>query len=412
MSGSRIPGFYKLDIKERVEEIKAFASLNKEDVSLLEKGLSLEKVDGMIENVYSIYPLPLGIAVNFRINNRDYLIPMATEESSVVAAASNAAKVFRSSGGFRASSSKPLMTGQIQVTDCSLEKAASSVIEARDEIIDSANQQDPVLVELGGGVRDVKARLIDDMLVVHILVDVRDAMGANAVNSMCEALTPLIEDLTKGRVNFRILSNYAMERTARAEASIPLESIGEDIAQDIVSGYRFASLDVYRAVTHNKGVMNGVSAVCLATGNDTRAVESGAHAFACRGGIYSPLSKWSIDDDLLKGFIELPVAVGIIGGGTMHPMARLSLKILNVSSARELGEVLASVGLAQNFAALRALASEGIQRGHMRLHARNIAVMAGASGVEVDKVANLLIEGEKIRVDKAREILDDLRKNG
>lgn len=411
MSGSRIPGFYKLDVKERVEKIKAFASLNEEEVSLLDAGLSLEQADGMIENVYGIYSLPLGVAVNFRINNRDYLVPMATEESSVVAAASNAAKVFRSSGGFRASSSEPLMTGQIQVTDCSPEKAAASVIDARDELMDLANQQDPVLVELGGGVRDVKARVVGDMLVVHILVDVRDAMGANAVNSMCEALTPLIEDLTGGRVNFRILSNYALERTARAEASIPLESIGEDLARDIVSGYRFASLDVYRAVTHNKGVMNGVSAVCLATGNDTRAVESGAHAFACHKGGYAPLSKWFIEDDLLKGFVELPVAVGIVGGGTMHPMARLSLKILNVSSARELGEVLASVGLAQNFAALRALASEGIQKGHMRLHARNIAVMAGASGVEVEEVADLLIEGDKIRVDKAREFLDDLRKN-
>ncbi|MEA1925507.1 MAG: hydroxymethylglutaryl-CoA reductase, degradative [Candidatus Altiarchaeota archaeon] len=411
MSGSRIPGFYKLDVKERVEKIKALASLNKEDVSFLGAGLSLEKADGMIENVYGMYSLPLGIAVNFQINERDYLVPMATEESSVVAAASNAARVFRSSGGFRASSSEPVMTGQIQVVDCSPEKAASSVIEARDELIELANKQDPVLVGLGGGVRDVKARLVGDMLVVHILVDVRDAMGANAVNSMCEALTPLIEDLSGGRVNFRILSNYALERTARAEASIPLESIGEDLARDIVSGCRFASLDVYRAVTHNKGVMNGVSAVCLATGNDTRAVESGAHAFACQKGTYAPLSEWSIEEGFLKGSVELPVAVGIIGGGTMHPMARLSLKILGVSSARELGEVLASVGLAQNFAALRALASEGIQKGHMRLHARNIAVMVGAVGVEVEQVADLLIGGDEIRVDKAREFLDDLRKN-
>jgi len=409
MPSSRIPGFYRLGQEDRIKKIKENLKLSDEDVKLLGSGLKPKQADGMIENVIGVYSLPLGVALNFKINDKDYLIPMATEESSVVAAASNAAKIFRSAGGFKACSTKPLMFGQLQVTGCSLPEAASNVLEKKKNLLDLANQADPVLVEAGGGAQDVRARILGDLLVVHLVVNVADAMGANAVNSMCESVAPLIEDLSGGRVNFKILSNYAVERTASAEASIPIESLGDKVAADIVSGFRFAQADVYRAATHNKGIMNGVSAVCLATGNDTRAIESGAHAYACRNGIYQPLSSWEIIDDSLKGFIKLPVAVGIVGGGTMHPTARLMIQMLGVSSSRELGEVLACVGLAQNFAALKALASEGIQKGHMRLHARNIALIAGASGSEVEQTANLLIEADNIRVDEAKKILAKLR---
>lgn len=419
MPSSRLPGFYNLSWDERLKIVKDFANLTDEEISLLKNtsGLDFDIANRMIENVISVFELPLGIATNFLINGKEYLIPMAIEEPSVVAAASHAAKIARAKGGFFSSASEPLMIGQIQLVNVSDPYAAKNrILQHRDEIIKIANEQDPILVSVGGGCRDVTVRVIDTrrgpMVIVHIIVDVRDAMGANAVNTMCEKLAPYIEEWGKGKVYLRILSNLATYRIARCWAVFDRELVGgDDVVEGIISAYEFAESDPYRAATHNKGIMNGIDAVVIATGNDWRAVEAGAHAFAALGGHYSSLTKWERNSDGdLVGSIEIPIAVGVVGGATKtHPKAQLSRKILNVKSARELAEVLAAVGLAQNFAALRALASEGIQRGHMELHARNIAIMAGARGNEIDYVANEMIKMKIIRVDKAKEILEKLR---
>jgi hydroxymethylglutaryl-CoA reductase len=419
MVDSRIRGFYKKSVPERVKEIAAQSGLSKGELKSLESGgLSPETAGKLIENVVGLFSLPLGIATNFKINGRDYLVPMATEEPSVVAAASNAAKMAREKGGFKAEGGSQLMIGQLQVVDADPEKAGKKILEKKDELIKLADKQDPVLVEHGGGVQDIETRVIESregrLLVIHLTVDVQDAMGANAVNTMCEALAGRIEELTGGRVVLRILSNYAVKRLVKASAVFPKDVLGGGrVVDNIIKAYALADADVYRAVTHNKGVMNGISAVVRATGNDTRAVEAACHAYAGRGGRYRTLTEWSVNrDGDLEGGIEVPLALGVVGGATRsHPVAKTALKILGVKNAAELSEVVASVGLAQNLAALRALADEGIQLGHMKLHARNIAVTAGADGETADIVAEEMIKAGMVRVDKAREIISKLKKN-
>ncbi|MEM4545700.1 MAG: hydroxymethylglutaryl-CoA reductase, degradative [Nitrososphaerota archaeon] len=419
MKSSRIPRFYQLSPEERLKHVAEFAELTPEEVELLKKygGLDLSVASRMIENVIGTFGLPLGIATNFLINGKDYLIPMVIEEPSVVAAASNAARMMREGGGIFSISTAPVMIGQVQVVGIKdIEGAKFDVLKAKDEILKIANEKDPVLVGLGGGAKDLEVRVINSpegpMLIVHLLVDVRDAMGANAVNTMAEAVAPYISQITGGKVYLRIISNLADKRLVRAKAIVPKDAIGgEEVAKGIVYAWAFAAADPYRAATHNKGIMNGVDAVVIATGNDWRAVEAGAHAYAARNGRYEPLSKWELDErgDLV-GTLEMPLALGIVGGATKtNPLARLCLKILGVKTASELAEVVGAVGLAQNLAALRALAAEGIQKGHMSLHAKNIAVMAGAVGDEVDKVAELMVKDGVIRLDKAIEILQKLR---
>lgn len=373
----------------------------------------------MIENVVGAIPTPIGIGVNFLVNNRDYLIPMATEEPSVVAAASYAAKMVREGGGFFTSSTPPVMIGQVQVVRVPEPEAASSaIVRAKDEILKKANEQDPLLLSLGGGAMDLDAKIIHTtvgpMVITQLYVDCRDAMGANAVNTMVEAVAPMIERLTGGKAYLRIISNLATKRLAKAWCVVPKESVGgKEVVDGIVNASAFAAADPYRAATHNKGAMNGIIAVVLATGNDHRAIEAGAHAYAALKGQYTSLSTWCKNENGdLVGVIELPMAVGLIGGAVKtHPIARIALKILNVKTANEFGEVLAAVGLAQNLAALRALVHEGIQRGHMSLHARNIAVGAGVPEHLVEKVVERMISEKKIRMDRAREIAESLSYN-
>ncbi len=414
---SRIPGFYRLSVEERRRKVAELASLSGEEISLLsEMGCLGELADRMIENVISVHELPLGIATNFIINGVERLIPMAIEEPSVVAAASNAAKLARPTGGFTATATEQIMIGQIQLVGVpSPHHAALRILEHREEILDLANQQDPVLVRVGGGARDLEARVLESpvgpMVVVHLLVDVRDAMGANAVNTMAEAVAPKLEEISGGRALLRILSNLAVHRLARARVRYAADVVGEDVVHGVHAAWAFAYADPFRAATHNKGIMNGIDAVAIATGNDWRAIEAGAHAYAALRG-YKPLTTWEIDEngDLL-GTIEVPLQVGVIGGATKtHPKAAIARKIMRVKTAKELAEVMAAVGLAQNFAALRALATEGIQKGHMKLHARNIAVMAGARGEEIDLVAREMVKRGRVRLDVAKEILRELRK--
>ena len=415
-------GFYKLSLKERLAFVKEFAGLTDEEAALLQNSgsLPLDLADRMIENVVGAIPIPLGIGVNFLINNRDYLIPMAIEEPSVVAAASYAAKMARDGGGFHTSSTPPLMIGQIQAVGIKDPYAAKMrVIRAKDEILKKANDQDPVLVSAGGGARDLDARIIHTpqgpMLIAELQVDCRDAMGANAVNTMAEAIAPMIERITSGHVLLRIISNLATKRLVRASCTVPKKSVGgEEVVDGIVNAYAFAAADPYRAATHNKGILNGIIAVIIATGNDHRAIEAGAHAYAAFTDHYTSLSTWEKNEkgDLV-GSIELPMAVGLIGGAVKtHPIARIAIKILGVKTANEFGEVCAAVGLAQNLGALRALAHEGIQRGHMSLHSRNIAVMAGATGELIDLVAAKMVEERKIRMDRAQELLDKYKTTG
>jgi len=416
---SRIPGFYKLPVKERVKIVKEFAGLTDEEASLLMKAgnLDISVADRMIENVIGTWPLPLGIATNFLINGRDYLIPMAIEEPSVVAAASNAAKMAREGGGFFASSTDPIMISQIQLVKVKdAEEARNAILAEKQRILEIANERDPVLVRLGGGARDLEVRIIDTimgkMVITHLIVDVRDAMGANVVNTMAEAVAPFIERITGGRVYLRILSNLADRRLASARAVWKKEEIGGDeVVEGILYAYAFAEADPYRAATHNKGIMNGIIAVARATGQDTRAIEAGAHSYAARNGRYTSLSRfWRNEDGDLEGFLEMPLAVGIVGGvANVHPIARIALKILGVKSARELSEVMVAVGLAQNFAALRALATEGIQAGHMKLHARNIAMAAGATPDIVDEVVERMLREKTIRIDVAKRIIEEIR---
>lgn len=416
---SKISGFYKLPPQERLGAVKQYAGLSDEEAATLGNtgALKQEQADRMVENVIGVMPVPLGVAVNFLINGRDYLIPMAIEEPSVIAAASNAAKMAREKGGFRTSSTGPIMRGLIQVTGIKDPYSARfSVLSEKGSIMEMANAVDPILVKFGGGCKDVEAcvkevpnKPNDTMLIVHLIVDCRDAMGANAVNTMAETVGPYLEKITGGKVYLRIISNLADKRLMRARAVFSKEAIGgEDVVDAIVKAYEFALVDPYRAATHNKGIMNGISAVTLATGNDTRAIEAGAHAYASISGTYKPLSIYekNADGDLVAT-IELPLAVGLVGGATAsHPTAKANVKILGVKTASELGEVMAAVGLAQNFAALRALATEGIQRGHMQLHSRNVAIQAGATGELIDKVAGAMVKEKKVRADRAKELLE------
>ncbi len=422
---SRLSGFYKHSVDERLTTVATIAGLTDEEQAILRGviGLSTDVADHMIENVVGLHSLPLGIATNFLINGRDVLVPMVVEEPSVVAGASLAAKLARAGGGFATSSTPGEMIGQIQVLDVpNLHAARFALLAQKDRLLELANQTDPVIVGLGGGARDVEVRVVGDspvgpMLVVHLIYDTRDAMGANTVNTAVEALAPLVEEITGGRALLRILSNLADRRLARAQCTVPADALtfesdgrvfeGRQVAERIVEATAFAAADPYRAATHNKGIMNGVDAVVLATGNDWRAVEAGAHAYAARNGRYTSLSQWEkMPAGGLVGTLEMPMAVGVVGGATrVHPLPKVALKILGVKTGRELAEVIAAVGLAQNLAALRALATEGIQRGHMSLHARQVAIAAGAVGDEVERVAAQLVRERTIRLDRAQEIL-------
>ena len=422
---SRLAGFYNQPMEQRISQIARWAELTGDEAAVLRgaMGLDLARADQMIENVVGLHCLPLGIAVNFVVNGRDVLAPMAIEEPSVVAGASFAAKLARAGGGFQAMATAPEMIGQLQVLGVADPHSVRfDLLAAREELLALANETDPVIVNLGGGARDLEVRVLEQtpagpMLVVHLIFDCRDAMGANAVNTACEALSPRIEQITGGRVGLRILSNLADRRLARARCTVPVEALafkdfsGEQVVGGIVEAWAFAAADPYRATTHNKGIMNGVDAVVIATGNDWRAVEAGAHAYAARSGHYTSLSTWARNaEGNLAGTLEMPLAVGIVGGATrVHPTARVALKILGVQTAQELAQIIVSVGLAQNLAALRALATEGIQRGHMRLHARQVAIAAGATGDEVAQVVERLIAGGHVRPDRAEAILTQLR---
>lgn len=414
---SQVSGFYKLPVEKRIDFVSDFANLSDDDKKLFSSCLEIDTADRMVENVLGTFELPLGLAVNFLINGKDYLLPMVTEESSVVAAASNAAKMARLKGGFKTEVSDPLMIGQLQLLDIpDVVSAAEKILEHKKQLLNLANAQDKVLVEFGGGAKDIEVRILDSpmgkMIVTHLIVDVRDAMGANAVNTMCEALAPMLEELSGGHVRLKILSNLADKRIAKAKATFDKDKMGgEKVVDAFLESYTLASIDPYRAATHNKGIMNGIDSLIIATGNDFRAIEAGAHAYAARNGQYTSLTSYHKDKNGdLVGEIELPCAIGIVGGaGNIHPKARLCKKILGIKTAKELSEIVASLGLAQNFAAVFALSTVGIQKGHMSLHAKNIAVMAGATGTQIDKVADHLVKEGKVKLDRAKEILEELR---
>ncbi len=424
-NNSRIPGFYNLTLEQRQRILIERGDFTDTEIQSLNEsgGLKSDIADHMIENVIGTYSLPFGIGLNFLINGIERLIPMVIEEPSVVAGASFMAKLARAGGGFIAHSDQPLMIGQIQILDIpDLHASRLSILENKKALLAHANSLDPVLQQLGGGARDVEVRIVSEwavspFLVVHLIYDVRDAMGANAVNTACEKIAPMLEEMSGGRVLLRILSNLADRRLARARCTIPLEELGfdqyrpEDVRDGIIAAWAFANSDPYRAATHNKGIMNGVDPVVIATGNDWRAIEAGAHAYAARNGKYASLSTWGKDSKgNLTGTLEMPMAVGIVGGATkVNPGAKMALKLMNITSAQELAEVIVSVGLAQNLAAMRALVTEGIQHGHMNLHARQVAVSAGAIGDEIPRLAQQLVEEKVVRIDRAIEILHGWR---
>jgi hydroxymethylglutaryl-CoA reductase len=423
---SRLSGFYQLNPFERLQAVKSFDGLNDTDLHMLHGGsgaLSVERADKMIENVIGTFNLPMGIATNFQVNGRDKLVPMVVEEPSIVAGASYAAKLIRDGGGFETSSTPPLMIGQIQLVKIAdFQSACETILAHKEAILSLANRQSSSLVALGGGAQDVETQLIAQspmgpMLIVHLIVDCRDAMGANAINTMAEAVAPLLEQLTGGRAYLRILSNLSDRRRSQARAVVPVASLardglrGDEVAEGILWAYAFAAADPYRATTHNKGILNGVDPVLIATGNDWRAVEAGAHAYAARSGQYTSLSVWERDaDGNLVGTLDMPLAVGIVGGATkVHPAAQAALKLLDVRHAHELAEICVCAGLASNLAAMRALATEGIQRGHMGLHARQIAMSVGAHGAEVDEIARQMVEERVIKPSRAEALLEALR---
>ncbi len=417
---SKMTGFHKMTPDDKLKVIKDFSNLTDEEADLLKKtgALDIDSAGRMIENVIGTTEYPFGIATNFLINGRDYIIPMVLEEPSVVAAASNAAKLARPRGGFSASSDDPLMIGQIQLVGVeNIEECKKKIMLNKEKIFDMANKCDSILVKFGGGVRDIEIRDFDTkrgkMLVVHLVVDVRDAMGANAVNTMAERVAPFLEELTGGKVRLRIITNLADRRLARSKAVWDKDVLGEETIERILDAYELAEHDQYRCTTHNKGIMNGIDAIVIATANDFRAIEAGAHSYAARSGRYEPLTKYEKDDEgNLVGTIELPLALGLVGGATRtHPIAKIAVKILGAKSTKELAEVVASVGLAQNFAALRALATEGIQKGHMKLHSRNIAIIAGATEDQIDEVSKRMVEENSISAGRAKEILDELNED-
>jgi hydroxymethylglutaryl-CoA reductase len=423
-NSSRLPGFYKQSVDERAQTVAAWAGLAPEERATLtgEQPLGLELADKMIENVVGRFGLPLGVAANFQVNGRDVLIPMAIEEPSVVAGASFMAKLARDGGGFRTSSTPPEMIGQIQLLDLDdLQAAREAILANKADLMEIADSCDKIIVRLGGGARDIEVRTFEDtptgpMLIVHLIFDCRDAMGANMVNTACETIAPTLERITGGRVGLRILSNLADRRLARAECTIPKESLAFDdypggrVVDGIIEAWAFATVDPYRAATHNKGIMNGIDPIIIATGNDWRAIEAGAHTYAARSGRYTSLTTWGKDPyGNLTGSLEMPMAVGIVGGATrVHPAAQVALKILGVKSANELAEIIVAVGLAQNLAALRALATEGIQKGHMSLHARQIAISAGATGSQIVTLVERMLSDGQINIEYAQNLLSEL----
>ena len=407
--------FYEMSLDERLSLLASKSNLTKNEISaVVNQPLPFDKIDRMVENAVGSFSLPLGIATNFVINGKEYLVPMAIEEPSVIAAASHAAKIAKSRGGFKASAESSIVRGQIQVTNLlDIKKAIHVISKSKESLLRTVNSISKNVKAL-----DLKTRIVENeidgtkMLATELYVDCKDSMGANTINSMCELLGPEIEQKTSGKVILKILSNYATERIATSKATFKKEELGgNDIVDRILSAFAFAFSDTYRAVTHNKGIMNGIDAVSIATGQDFRAIEAAAHAYASRDGKYRSLTTFSKSSNGdLVGRIEIPLSVGIVGGiSTVHPAARMGLKILGVKSASELACVIASAGLAQNLAAIRALSTEGIQKGHMKLHAKNIAVAAGATGKLVDIVSETMYKQSKISLDSARQILQDLR---
>ncbi len=418
---SRIPGFYQLDVISRHRELARRFGLTDEDLDVL-RGAGTDGVsiaDKMVENCVGVLRLPIGLGLNFQVNGQDYVVPMAVEEPSVVAAASNIARVVRASGGFQAEADPSVMIAQVQILGVNdPDGVRAALVDATPEILETANARHPNMVARGGGANGIEIRVLDSvprMLVVHVLIDCRDAMGANIANDMAESVAPLIEEVTGGRARLRILSNLADRRLARAHCTIREALLerpghgGPDVARGVVEAYRFAAADPYRAATHNKGVMNGIDAVGIATGNDWRSLEAGAHAYAARNGRYEPLTRWWRSNDHLHGEIELPMAVGTVGGSTrVQPVLGVLQKLLRTQSAQELAMVMAAVGLAQNLGALCALASEGIQRGHMSLHARSVALAAGVSEDRIDDVAAKLVRIGDFSPSAARRIAESV----
>ncbi|WP_047980540.1 hydroxymethylglutaryl-CoA reductase, degradative [Ornithinibacillus contaminans] len=429
MKSSRIPGFYKKTVEERRELLNETIGLTEDDLAVLSsrQALPIETADKMIENVVGTFPLPLGLGLNFLINGKEYIIPMAVEEPSVVASASHIAKLVRDAGGFTTEATERVMIGQIQVVGCAdYDVAKQAVLEMKNELMEAANQAYPSIVQRGGGAKDLDVRILNDspesnygkMLVVHLYINTCDAMGANIINTMVESLAPTIEEITSGKVYLRILSNYADRCVARAKCVIPPELLvtgeysGEAVRDGVVHAFEFADSDPYRAVTHNKGIMNGIDPVVIATGNDWRAVEAGAHAYASRYGSYRSMTKWSVDKEgNLVGELELPMSIGTVGGAIrVHPISQIAHKILAIESASELAQVIVAVGLAQNLGALKALVTDGIQKGHMALHSRSVAIAAGATGEMIDIIAEKLISEKEIRVGKAKELVEQYTK--
>jgi hydroxymethylglutaryl-CoA reductase len=417
LTNSSIPKFNEKTREERLCALESFSNLSKGDIQILkgEGGINFEQSNNMIENAIGTLSYPLGIATNFKINGNDYLIPMVIEEPSVIAAASKAAKIARKYGGFIMEADESYSIGQIQVVDVDVKLVISKVLNASDAILSLANSKSKTLSKMGRGAKEVSCKEITTelgpMLVVEILIDVGDAMGANVTNTMCEAVAPLIEEITGGRVILRILSNYSTKRLVKGKAIFDKEELGgEDVVDNIIWAYEFAANDPYRAVTHNKGIMNGIIAVANATGQDTRAIEAAAHAYASRSGKYTSLTKWKKNrDGNLLGEIEVPMSVGIVGGIiNIHPMIKICVKILGIKSARELACIIGAAGLAQNFSAIRALASEGIQKGHMKLHARNIATSAGVPQEKMAEVIARMTKEDNVSVTRAKEILENL----
>ena len=418
MKDSSIPNFFQKNRKERLDIVKDFADLSHEELEILENrigGISFDNADKMVENAIGTFSLPLGIATNFKINDKDYLVPMVIEEPSVIAAASKAAKIARIKGGFKVDADESYSIGQIQVLNVDPKSSIPKIKESSKDILEIANSKSNTLRKMGKGAKEVSCREIQTdsglMLIIELLIDVGDAMGANVTNSMCEAVAPLIEKLTGGKVLLRILSNYSTRRIVRATAVFDKDGVGgEDVVNNIILAYQFAANDVYRAVTHNKGVMNGIISVANSTGQDSRAIEAAANAFAARSGKYVSLTQWSKDENgNLIGKLELPLSVGIVGGIiNVHPIAKICTKILGVSTAKELAGIIAATGLAQNFSALRALVTEGIQKGHMKLHARNLAISAGAKAEEIDDIVKKMVQENNISLNRAKELLHQI----
>jgi len=418
MPDSSISKFFEKSRKERLDIVANFANLSNEELDILQSnngGISYDEADKMVENAIGTFSLPLGIATNFKINGKDYIIPMVIEEPSVIAAASKGAKIARIKGGFEVTADESYSIGQIQVLDIDIPSAIQKINNSSNEILQLANSKSNTLSKMGKGAKEISCKEVDTpsgkMLIVELLIDVGDAMGANITNTMCEAVSPLIEKISSGRTLLRILSNYSTRRIAKAKAVFEKEAVGgEKVVNDIILAFEFADNDVYRAVTHNKGILNGTIAVANAVGQDSRAIEAAANAYATKSGRYRSLSQWSKDNDgNLVGTLEIPLSVGIVGGiVNVHPIAKVCTKILGVSTAQELACVMIATGLAQNFSAIRALATEGIQKGHMRLHARNLAAAAGATSEQIDKIVKKMIEEKKISLDRAKELLEQI----